>query len=86
MSDQKRLFLLDAYALIFRGYYAFIKNPRINSKGMDTSAIMGFMNSLMDVIKERNGSFSGRFDNGGSQLRNEIFPEYKAHRDATPKR
>jgi DNA polymerase-1 len=61
MSDQKRLFLLDAYALIFRGYYAFIKNPRINSKGMDTSAIMGFMNSLMDVIKERNGSFSGRF-------------------------
>jgi DNA polymerase-1 len=53
MSQQKRLFLLDAYALIFRGYYAFI-NPRINSKGMDTSAIMGFMNSLMDVIKERN--------------------------------
>ena len=51
MSTQKRLFLLDAYALIFRGYYAFIKNPRINSKGMDTSAIMGFMNALMDVIK-----------------------------------
>ncbi|MFN3640133.1 MAG: hypothetical protein ACK4UK_04380, partial [Flavobacterium sp.] len=49
MSTQKRLFLLDAYALIFRGYYAFIKNPRINSKGMDTSAIMGFMNALMDV-------------------------------------
>ena len=49
--SQKRLFLLDAYALIFRGYYAFIKNPRINSKGMDTSAIMGFMNSLMDVIR-----------------------------------
>ena len=51
MSKQKRLFLLDAYALIFRGYYAFIKNPRINSKGMDTSAIMGFMNSLLDLIK-----------------------------------
>ena len=51
MSAQKRLFLLDAYALIFRGYYAFIKNPRINSKGLDTSAIMGFMSSLMDVIK-----------------------------------
>ena len=51
MSAQKRLFLLDAYALIFRGYYAFIKNPRINSKGMDTSAIMGFTNSLLDVIK-----------------------------------
>ena len=51
MADQKRLFLVDAYALIFRGYYAFIKNPRINSKGLDTSAIMGFMNSLLDVIK-----------------------------------
>ena len=54
MSTQKRLFLLDAYALIFRGYYALIKNPRINSKGMDTSAIMGFMNSLLDVIKREN--------------------------------
>jgi DNA polymerase-1 len=85
MSDQKRLFLLDAYALIFRGYYAFIKNPRINSKGMDTSAIMGFMNSLMDVIKrEKPDHLAVAFDNGGSKLRNEIFPEYKAHRDATP--
>lgn len=82
---QKRLFLLDAYALIFRGYYAFIKNPRINSKGMDTSAIMGFMNSLMDVIKrEKPDHLAVAFDNGGSDLRNEIFPEYKAHRDATP--
>jgi len=51
MSDNKRVFLVDAFALIFRGYYAFIKNPRINSKGQDTSAIMGFMNSLLDVIK-----------------------------------
>ncbi|CAM2811330.1 DNA polymerase I [Flavobacterium frigoris] len=85
MSEQKRLFLLDAYALIFRGYYAFIKNPRINSKGMDTSAIMGFMNSLMDVIKrEKPDHLAVAFDNGGSQLRNEIFPEYKANRDATP--
>jgi DNA polymerase-1 len=85
MPDQKRLFLLDAYALIFRGYYAFIKNPRINSKGMDTSAIMGFMNSLMDVIKrEKPDHLAVAFDKGGSQLRNEIFPEYKAHRDATP--
>ncbi len=85
MSAQKRLFLLDAYALIFRGYYAFIKNPRINSKGMDTSAIMGFMNSLMDVIKrERPDHLAVAFDNGGSNLRNEIYPEYKAHRDATP--
>ena len=85
MSTQKRLFLLDAYALIFRGYYAFIKNPRINSKGMDTSAIMGFMNSLMDVIKrEKPDHLAVAFDKGGSDMRNEIFPEYKAHRDATP--
>ena len=85
MSTQKRLFLLDAYALIFRGYYAFIKNPRINSKGMDTSAIMGFMNSLMDVIKrEKPDHLAVAFDKGGSDLRNTIFPEYKAHRDATP--
>jgi DNA polymerase-1 len=85
MSAKKRLFLLDAYALIFRGYYAFIKNPRINSKGLDTSAIMGFMNSLMDVIKrEKPDHLAVAFDNGGSDLRNDIFPEYKAHRDATP--
>ncbi|MBC5840137.1 DNA polymerase I [Flavobacterium sp. F-380] len=85
MSQQKRLFLLDAYALIFRGYYAFIKNPRINSKGMDTSAIMGFMNSLMDVIKrEKPDHLAVAFDNGGSDLRNDIFPAYKANRDATP--
>jgi DNA polymerase-1 len=85
MSAKKRLFLLDAYALIFRGYYAFIKNPRINSKGMDTSAIMGFMNSLMDVIKrEKPDHLAVAFDKGGSDLRNDIYPEYKAHRDATP--
>ena len=85
MSTQKRLFLLDAYALIFRGYYAFIKNPRINSKGMDTSAIMGFMNSLLDVIKrEKPDHLAVAFDKGGSDLRNEIFPEYKANRDVTP--
>ncbi|MDH4403187.1 MAG: DNA polymerase I [Flavobacterium sp.] len=85
MMSQKRLFLLDAYALIFRGYYAFIKNPRINSKGLDTSAIMGFMNSLMDVIKrEKPDHLAVAFDKGGSDLRNDIFPEYKANRDATP--
>ena len=66
MSQQKRLFLLDAYALIFRGYYAFIKNPRINSKGLDTSAIMGFMNSLLDVIKRENPDhLAVAFDKGG---------------------
>ena len=85
MSIQKRLFLLDAYALIFRGYYAFIKNPRINSKGMDTSAIMGFMNSLMDVIKrEKPDHLAVAFDKGGSDYRFEMYKEYKAHRDETP--
>ena len=83
--SQKRLFLLDAYALIFRGYYAFIKNPRINSKGMDTSAIMGFMNSLMDVIRrEKPDHLAVAFDKGGSDYRNEMYQEYKAHRDETP--
>ncbi len=85
MSDQKRLFLVDAYALIFRGYYAFIKNPRINSKGMDTSAILGFTNSLLDVIKrERPDHLAVCFDKGGSAARNEMFPDYKANRDETP--
>ncbi len=85
MSDQKRLFLLDAYALIFRGYYALIKNPRINSKGMDTSAIMGFMNSLFDVIKrEKPDHLAVCFDKGGSVERTEMFEDYKANRDETP--
>ena len=85
MSQQKRLFLVDAYALIFRGYYAFIKNPRINSKGMDTSAILGFTNSLLDVIKrERPDHLAVCFDKGGSDVRNELFEAYKANRDETP--
>ncbi len=85
MSDQKRLFLVDAYALIFRGYYAFIKNPRINSKGEDTSAIMGFMNSLLDVIKrERPDHLAVCFDKGGSADRIEMYEAYKANRDETP--
>ena len=83
--NQKRLFLLDAYALIFRGYYAFIKNPRINSKGLNTSAIMGFMNSLLEVIrKEKPNYLAVCFDKGGSLERFSIFPEYKANRDETP--
>ena len=83
--SQKRLYLLDAYALIFRGYFAFIKNPRINSKGMDTSAIMGFMNALMDVIKrEKPDHLAVAFDKGGSTYRYEMYKEYKAHRDETP--
>ena len=85
MSDKKRLFLLDAFALIFRGYYAFIKNPRINSKGMDTSAILGFTNSLLDVIKrEKPDLLAVCFDKGGSVARTEAFSEYKANRQETP--
>ena len=85
MSTQKRLFLLDAYALIFRGYFAFIKNPTINSKGQDTSAILGFMNSLFDVIRrERPDHLAVCFDKDGSTERTELFPEYKANRNETP--
>ncbi|SRX72270.1 DNA polymerase I [Aequorivita antarctica] len=85
MSEKKRLFLVDAYALIFRGYFALIKNPRLNSKGQNTSAIMGFMNSLIDVVKrERPDHLAVCFDKGGSEARNEMFPDYKANRDETP--
>ena len=85
MANEKKLFLLDAYALIFRGYYAFIKNPRINSKGMDTSAIMGFTNSLFDLInRERPNYLAVAFDKGGSVDRSEIYKEYKANRPETP--
>ena len=85
METKKKLFLVDAYALIFRGYYAFIKNPRINSKGVDTSAIMGFTNSLFDVIKrEKPDYIAVCFDKGGSHDRTKIFKEYKANRDETP--
>ncbi|QQX77843.1 MULTISPECIES: DNA polymerase I [Aequorivita] len=85
MSTQKRLFLLDAYALIFRGYYALIKNPTINSKGQDTSAIMGFLNSLFDVIRrERPDHLAVCFDKDGSAERTEMFADYKANRDETP--
>ena len=85
MDKKKRLFLIDAYALIFRGYYAFIKNPRINSKGVDTSAILGFTNSLFDVIKrEKPDYLAVCFDKGGSQDRIKIFDQYKANRDETP--
>ena len=81
----KRLFLLDAYALIFRGYYAFIKNPRINSKGFNTSAIMGFTNSLFDVInREKPTHLAVVFDVGKATVRTDEYPEYKANRDETP--
>ena len=85
MTNEKKLFLLDAYALIFRGYYAFIKNPRINSKGMDTSAIMGFTNSLIDLInREKPDYLAVAFDKGGSAERSDLFPDYKANRSETP--
>jgi len=84
-TNDKRLFLLDAYALIFRGYYALIKNPRINSAGMDTSAIMGFTNSLFDVIRREKPEYLAvAFDKGGSQERVELYEDYKANRDETP--
>ena len=85
MKVKKKLFLIDAYALIFRGYYAFIKNPRINSKGLDTSAILGFTNSLFDVIKREKPEFLAVcFDKGGSKDRIKIYEKYKANRDETP--
>ncbi len=84
-TDDKRLFLLDAYALIFRGYYALIKNPRINSQGMDTSAIMGFTNSLFDVIRREKPEYLAvAFDKEGSAERTELYEDYKANRDETP--
>ena len=85
MSKPKTLYLIDAYALIFRGYYAFIKNPRINSKGMDTSAIMGFTNSLFDLIKrQKPENIAVCFDKGGSKSRKEIYKDYKSNRLETP--
>ena len=83
--NQPRLYLLDAYALIFRAYFAFAKNPRITSKGLDTSAIYGFVLALLDVLEKQDPSHIGVvFDIGGSTYRKEIFSEYKANRDETP--
>ncbi|MGB0895860.1 MAG: DNA polymerase I [Flavobacteriaceae bacterium] len=85
MSAEKRVFLLDAFALIFRGYYALIKNPRINSKGLDVSAVMGFTNSLFEILrKDKPEYLAVCFDKGGSDLRNDLFPEYKSNRQETP--
>jgi len=81
----QKLFLLDAYALIYRSYYAFIKNPRINSKGLNTSAIMGFLNTLNEVLTKEQPSHIGvAFDPHGPTFRSEAFPEYKAQREETP--
>lgn len=82
----KKLFLVDAYALIFRAYFAFAKNPRINSKGQNTSAAFGFTNSLIEILNnEKPTHIAVVFDPpGGSTIRREEFTEYKAHRDETP--
>jgi DNA polymerase I len=80
-----KLFLLDAYALIYRSYYAFIKNPRINSKGQNTSAIMGFVNTLHEVREKESPTYMGvAFDPDGPTFRHEAYPEYKAQREACP--
>jgi len=86
MADEKKdLYLLDAYALIFRAYYAFIRNPRINSKGFNTSAVFGFTNSLLEILtKEDPSHIAVVFDPSGPNFRHEEYPEYKANRDATP--
>ena len=81
----EKLFLLDAYALIYRSYYAFIKNPRINSKGLNTSAVMGFLNTLQEVLtKEQPTHLGVAFDPHGPTFRSEAYPAYKAQREATP--
>ncbi len=81
----KKLFLLDAYALIYRAYYAFIKNPRINSKGLNTSAIFGFVNTLEDVLKRESPThIAVAFDPSGPTFRHEIYEQYKANREETP--
>ena len=80
-----KMFLLDAYALIYRAYYAFIKNPRINSKGLNTSAIMGFVNTLNEVMTKENPTHLGvAFDPSGPTFSHIEFPEYKAQREACP--
>ena len=83
--EEKKLFLLDAYALIYRAYYAFIRAPRINSRGENTSAIFGFVNTLEDVLKkEKPTHIAVCFDPAGPTFRHEMFEQYKAHREKTP--
>ena len=85
MKENEKLFLLDAYALIYRAYYAFIKSPRINSKGLNTSAILGFVNTLEEVLRKENPTHIGvAFDPKGPTFRHEAFPAYKAQREETP--
>lgn len=84
-SDMKKLFFIDAYALIYRAYFAFIKNPRINSQGLNTSAILGFVNTIEDILKREKPTHLGvAFDPAGPTFRHEAFEEYKAQRESTP--
>ena len=83
--DMEKLFLLDAYALIYRAYYALIRSPRFNSKGMNTSAIFGFVNTLEEVLNKENPTHIGvAFDPAGKTFRHELYPPYKAQREETP--
>ncbi|MDR3117940.1 MAG: DNA polymerase I, partial [Mediterranea sp.] len=85
MNENNKLFLLDAYALIYRAYYAFIKNPRVTSKGFNTSAILGFVNTLEDVLKKESPTHIGvAFDPAGPTFRHEAYEQYKAQREETP--
>jgi len=80
-----RLFLLDAYALIYRSYFAFINAPRVNSKGLNTSTMLGFVNTLEEILKkEKPTHIAIAFDMKGPTFRHDMFPEYKAHRDEMP--
>ena len=79
-----KLFLLDAYALIYRSYYAFLKSPRINSKGLNTSAVMGFCNTLNEVLTKEKPTHIGVAFDHGQTFRHEAFPDYKAQRAETP--
>lgn len=85
MAEEKRLFLLDAYALIYRSYYAFIRNPMFNAEGLNTSCIFGFVNTLEELLsKEKPTHIAVAFDPAGPNFRHEMYPEYKANREETP--
>ncbi|KAA6315664.1 DNA polymerase I, partial [termite gut metagenome] len=85
MNNESKLFLLDAYALIYRAYYAFIKSPRINSKGFNTSAILGFVNTLEEVLKKERPTHIGvAFDPSSPTFRHKAYEQYKAQREETP--
>lgn len=85
MIENKRLYLIDAYAIIYRSYYAFLRNPMFNSEGFNTSTVFGFMNTVEDILSKENPThLAVAFDYPGGTFRNEIYPEYKANRDAQP--